>query len=178
MKINELKKKKKKVAESLNCEEESFILLDSRNQEIQDCPATQGNSLPSDICKHPLDVLTHMIPTRMISDNGTTIIASAENVQSLLKNQCVQEYLASPSVKWNGHALLTLDEPTTLLTEVEAVVNDRPITYLTSNHDDLDPLTPAHYLCGRRITTLPCEDVATIQATSGVAATYMEEYND
>ena len=48
----------RKVAESLNCEEEAFILLDSRNQEIQDCPATQGNSLSSDIRKHPLDVLT------------------------------------------------------------------------------------------------------------------------
>ena len=31
-----------KIAESLNCEDETFVLLDSKNQEIQDCPATQG----------------------------------------------------------------------------------------------------------------------------------------
>lgn len=40
-----------KVAESLNCEEERFVLLDSKNQEIQDCPATQGNSVNICICK-------------------------------------------------------------------------------------------------------------------------------
>jgi hypothetical protein len=54
-----------------------------------------------------------------------------------------------------GHALLTLDELTTLLVEVEAVVNDRPITYLTSDENDPEPLTPSHFLCGHRITTLP-----------------------
>ena len=31
-----------KVAESLNAEDETFVLLDNKNQEIQDCAATQG----------------------------------------------------------------------------------------------------------------------------------------
>ena len=33
-----------KVAESLNAEDETFVLLDNKNQEIQDCAATQGYS--------------------------------------------------------------------------------------------------------------------------------------
>ena len=39
-------------------------------------------------------------------------------------------------------------------TEIEGVMNDRPLTYVTSDSADPDPLTPAHLLYGRRITAL------------------------
>ncbi|XP_064629255.1 uncharacterized protein LOC135488547 [Lineus longissimus] len=39
----------------------------------------------------------------------------------------------------------------TLITQVEAVLNDRPLTYV----GDFDPLTPAHLVHGRLMTTLP-----------------------
>ncbi|XP_077865185.1 uncharacterized protein LOC144351341 [Saccoglossus kowalevskii] len=43
----------------------------------------------------------------------------------------------------------------TLLTEVEAAINDRPLTHMSSSVDDLTPLTPSHLVTGRKLTSLP-----------------------
>ena len=43
----------------------------------------------------------------------------------------------------------------TLIVETEAILNDRPLTYVSSDVTDPEPLTPSHLLYGRRITTLP-----------------------
>jgi len=42
-----------------------------------------------------------------------------------------------------------------MITEVEAVLNSRPLTYLYPDIEDNLPLTLAHFLCGYRLTTLP-----------------------
>jgi len=39
--------------------------------------------------------------------------------------------------------------------EVEALLNDRPITYVSSDVRDPEQITPSHLLHGRRIVTLP-----------------------
>ena len=39
--------------------------------------------------------------------------------------------------------------------EVEAVLNSRPVTYLYPDIEDNPPLTLVHFLCGYRLTTLP-----------------------
>ena len=49
---------------------------------------------------------------------------------------------------------LSFDELTTILVEVEAVLNSRPLTYLYSD-DVEEPLTPSHLVIGRRLLTLP-----------------------
>jgi len=49
-----------------------------------------------------------------------------------------------------GKAIIPVDDLITLLTEVESVVNDRPITYVTSDHNDLEPLTPSHFLTNNK----------------------------
>lgn len=54
-----------------------------------------------------------------------------------------------------GRARISLIALQTLATEVEAVLNDRPLTYVSSDVNDIEPLTPAHLLYGRRITSLP-----------------------
>ncbi len=45
------------------------------------------------------------------------------------------------------------------MVEIEAILNDRPLTYVSSDVKDEQPLTPAHLLYGRRITCLPNESL-------------------
>ena len=45
----------------------------------------------------------------------------------------------------------------TMVVQIEAILNDRPLTYVSSDSNDPQPLTPSHLLYGRRIITLPYE---------------------
>ena len=54
-----------------------------------------------------------------------------------------------------GRSLIDLETLQTVTTEIENILNDRPLTYISSDISDDEPLTPAHLLYGRRITCLP-----------------------
>jgi len=54
-----------------------------------------------------------------------------------------------------GRSLVTLQELYTLIKEIQAILNDRPLTTLNSDINDLQPLTPSHLLFGFHITALP-----------------------
>ena len=54
-----------------------------------------------------------------------------------------------------GQVLITLPVLQTTIVEVETVLNDRPLTFLSSTTEDPEPLTPSHLLCGCRIVPLP-----------------------
>ena len=53
-----------------------------------------------------------------------------------------------------GQARLSHDELFTVLVEVEATLNSRPISYVSSEDVD-EPLTPSHLLVGHRLLNLP-----------------------
>ena len=53
-----------------------------------------------------------------------------------------------------GRNCLTYDELLTLVIEVEAVLNSRPLGYVSSE-DAEEPLTPSHLLVGYRVMSLP-----------------------
>ena len=57
-----------------------------------------------------------------------------------------------------GKNFLTFDELLTLVTEIEGVLNLRPLTYVYLD-DITEPLTPSHLLVGYRIRTLPDDTV-------------------
>ena len=53
-----------------------------------------------------------------------------------------------------GKAKLTLDELNTVVVQVEAILNSRPISYVSS--EDLEePLTPSHLFTGYRLLAYP-----------------------
>ena len=57
--------------------------------------------------------------------------------------------------KMLGRAHITLLTLQTIIVEVEALLNDRPLSYISDDISDPEPLTPAHLLHGRSLKRLP-----------------------
>ena len=122
------------------------------------------------------------IPTKVVSDNGKTFKAASKIIQGEFDDPDVERQFTEFRVEWAfnlekapwwggvfermiksakrclkkaiGRANLTYDELLTLLTEIEAVLNSRPLSYVSM--DDLEePLTPSHLLLGYRVLSLP-----------------------
>ncbi len=122
------------------------------------------------------------LPRKTLSDNGSTFKAAAKFIASVSRNEIVEQYLSSMKCQWVfnieyapwwggvfermvratkrclrkmiGRACLTGDEMLTAVTEVEGVINSRPLSYISSL-DIEEPLTPSHLLVGRRLLNLP-----------------------
>lgn len=58
-----------------------------------------------------------------------------------------------------GEALLTFEELYTLLAEIEACLNSRPLTPMSSDPNDFTALTPGHFLIGSSLTSIPQTDL-------------------
>lgn len=123
------------------------------------------------------------LPQVIISDNASTYQSAAEELTRLFRSAELTTSLSKRGIEWKfipkrapwyggfwerligltklslkkvlGKTNISLEELQTILTEIEAVLNDRPLTYPSSELDDEHPLTPSHLLYGRKITTLP-----------------------
>ncbi len=58
-----------------------------------------------------------------------------------------------------GSTRLTFEEMTTVMTQIEACLNSRPLTPASSDPDDLAILTPGHFLIGEAMTSIPEPDL-------------------
>ena len=127
------------------------------------------------------------LPRIIVSDNGSTYLSAAEELKELLPSRSLMESLSRHGVIWKfipkrapwyggwwersigltksalkktlGRAHVSLIVLETLVTEIGAVLNDRSLTYTPSELEEMEPLTPAHLLYGRRVTLLPYESV-------------------
>lgn len=54
-----------------------------------------------------------------------------------------------------GDSTLTFEEFTTLTTQIEACLNSRPLSPLTSDPNNVNALTPGHFLVGGPLNLLP-----------------------
>ncbi|XP_067205358.1 uncharacterized protein [Linepithema humile] len=61
-----------------------------------------------------------------------------------------------------GSHTLTFEEFATVLCNIEACLNSRPVAPLTDTVDDYEPLTPGHFLIGSALTTPPEQSVLEI----------------
>jgi len=108
----------------------------------------------------------------MLSDNAPTYLAAAEELKQLFQSPSLKESLSRQGFwerllglsklaikKTLGRPLITVTDLQTLAVEVEFILNDRPITYVSGDVVDEEPLTPSHLLYGRRITPLPYPEI-------------------
>lgn len=124
----------------------------------------------------------------MYSDNGSNFVGAQNEFQRLLQQRETQETLqhefehmtwsfipaASPHLggiweanikcmkthlyKIMGNNILNFEHFTTLIIQIEAVLNSRPICTLSSQPDEVIALTPGHFLTGSSLVTVPDED--------------------
>jgi len=64
-----------------------------------------------------------------------------------------------------GNALLTFEEFYSLLVQIESILNSRPLSPMSSHPMDLQSLTPAHFVTGGALTTIPCPDLTDVHET-------------
>ncbi|XP_055597349.1 uncharacterized protein LOC129747262 [Uranotaenia lowii] len=61
-----------------------------------------------------------------------------------------------------GDQPLPFEDMSTLLVQVESCLNSRPITQLTDDPNDLEPLTPSHFWLGSSLQCLPERDLRNV----------------
>ena len=128
------------------------------------------------------------LPQLMISDNASTFQSAAKEIEKMLNSPTLNEHLNKRGTVWQfipkrapwyggfwerligltkttlkkvlGRTFISLIALQTIVVEVEAILNDRPITYTSTDLNDPEPLCPSHLLYGRRIVSLPYPQVS------------------
>lgn len=57
-----------------------------------------------------------------------------------------------------GNIICTFEEYSTVLTQIEACLNSRPLCYISNNSEELFALTPGHFLIGQALMAIPEPD--------------------
>ncbi|XP_076660848.1 uncharacterized protein LOC143364322 [Halictus rubicundus] len=107
------------------------------------------------------------ICTNLFSDNATTFQAADKELRTNSPHYGGLWEVGVRSVKYHlkrvlGDRILTFEEFSTVLAEVELCLNSRPICPLNSDIDDLRVLTPAHFLIGEIPGLIPDKDYSNV----------------
>ncbi|XP_013171373.1 PREDICTED: uncharacterized protein LOC106120568 [Papilio xuthus] len=130
-------------------------------------------------------------PQSILSDNATNFVGVSNELEQFLQTSNLPSEVAQQGIKFsfappysphfNGIAEaavrstkyhlrrlmqmthFTYEELTTCLTQIEAVLNSRPLTPLSSDPTDLSALTPSHFLIGRSLLSVPYPQVTNMK---------------
>lgn len=122
-------------------------------------------------------------PRTILSDNGTNFVGACNELYAFLQGSDVAFEIAQEGIEFrfvpaysphfNGlaeaavrsakHHLkrllqlthFTYEEMATCVTQIEAILNSRPLTPLSTNPLDFSALTPSHFLIGRSLMSVP-----------------------
>lgn len=126
----------------------NFVGANRELKELRDLFISQSfqeevtNSLTSD------DISWHFIPPRSPHFGGLWE-AGVKSVKTHLKRVL-------------GSSILTFEELNTVLVQIEAILNSRPLTSLTNDPNDLRVLTPGHFIIGDSLTAIPEPDLSSV----------------
>ena len=123
------------------------------------------------------------VPKLIICDNGSNFVATEAYFRALFQDPLVLEYFNQEKIRWKFIAprapwqggfyesmvgivkqclrkaifkrTLNWDDLVTILLEVEQCINNMPLTYVESEMQDLQPLTPNHLIKGTSVQIMP-----------------------
>ena len=152
-------------------------------------------NVPSFLCTFQRFVGRRGLPSRLLSDNAKTFRAASIEIMKLSRAPEVTTYRTNNRITWSfivekaqwwdgfwerllrsvkrplkkvlGRSSLTYDELNTIIIEIESLINARPITYDQESIDEsiLYALSPSQLLYGRRLTSMPNDELYEIQST-------------
>ena len=124
------------------------------------------------------------LPVTILSDNAKTFKSASKEIRTISRSSAVFQYLSDQRTSWRfitakapwwggfwermvqlvkrslrkvvGKTTLTFDELNTLLIEIEAIINSRPLTFVYDDCEGISyALTPSHLLYGNRLAITP-----------------------